>query len=90
MEGSITVVLAIAVPYLWILNLTVTLTRSGKSQRKRKLPSAKVPSQASNLTVQPARYVRPFKCSKIPNTFLNFSQIKCWLSGLEVTKCLSE
>ena len=29
------------------------------------------------------------RCSKILNTFLNPFSIKCWLSGLEFTKCLS-
>ena len=30
------------------------------------------------------------KCAKILNTFIFCYQIKCWLSGLELTKCLSE
>ena len=33
---------------------------------------------------------RSCKCSKISNTFFSLcSQIKCWFSGLEFTKCLS-
>ena len=30
------------------------------------------------------------KCSKIINTFLSLSSKECWLSGLHLTKCLSE
>ena len=30
------------------------------------------------------------KCSKILSRFTFFSQIKCWISGLEFIKCLSE